>query len=72
MVDISAVFTPINTILIVLTLGLGVSTHIFQVRTSLRESLEQIDSLWVFRRDEYVGVFLHSFQYLPFIKRKQF
>lgn len=68
MVTPSTLLTVINTVLILGTIGLGVSTHIFQKRTSLRESLEQLDSLWVKHRREYIGVFLHEFSYLPLLK----
>lgn len=61
----STLLTLINTFLILLTIGLGISTYVFQKRTSLRESLEQLDSLWVANRTEYIGVYLHEFDYFP-------
>lgn len=64
----STLLTGINTILIIGTIGLGISTYVFQKRTSLRESLEQLDSLWLEHRSEYIGVFLHEFSYFPLLK----
>ncbi|CDK40472.1 hypothetical protein BN903_3 [Halorubrum sp. AJ67] len=68
MVAPSTLLTAFNTLLILGTIGLGISTYIFQKRTSLRESLEQLDSLWVEHRREYIGVFLHEFSYLPLLR----
>lgn len=68
MIDPSTILTAINTVLILGTIALGVSTYIFQKRTSLRESLEQLDSLWVEHRKEYIGVFLHQFSYFPLLR----
>lgn len=68
MVNPSTILTTINTALILGTIALGVSTYIFQKRTSLRESLEQLDSLWVEHRKEYIGVFLHQFSYIPLLE----
>jgi hypothetical protein len=67
MVEVSTFLTFINTTLIIGTILLGVSTYVFQKRTSLRESLEQLDSLWIEKRREYIGVFLHKFNYFPLI-----
>lgn len=68
MVNSSILLTAINTVLILGTIGLGISTYIFQKRTSLRESLEQLDALWVKHRREYIGVFLYEFTYVPLLR----
>lgn len=66
MVAASTLLTLINTVLIIGTLYLGIQTAIFQKRTSLRESLEQLDSLYIKKRREYIGVLLHQFDYFPY------
>lgn len=70
MVKLSTLLTFINTVLIIGTILLGVNTYVFQKRTSLRESLEQLDSLWIEKRREYIGIFLHKFDYLPLFQER--
>lgn len=70
MVEIATALTPVNTILIIGTLLLGFYTHRFQRKTSLRESLEQLDSVWVQRRDDYIGVLLHDFDWVPLLRNE--
>lgn len=59
--------TLLNTLLIVITILLGIQTTIFQRRTSLRESLEQLDPIEF--GSSYIGVFLYEFNYIPFLHK---
>lgn len=70
MVEIATLLTLINTILIIGTIILGIQTTIFQKRTSLRESLEQIDSLYTTSGSLYIGVILHNFSYIPIFRQQ--
>lgn len=62
---------PIEILLLLVTIalsGLGVylslGTHVFQVKTGLRESLEQLDDILIGKNTK-VRVILHDFEYSP-------
>lgn len=62
-------FTVVNFFLILITVYLGIQAHIFQIRTSLRESLEQLDPLDV-QKGPTLNPLLHEFNYgFPIIGR---
>lgn len=70
MVTPPTLLTLVNTILILGTIILGIQTTIFQRRTSLRESLEQLDSLHPPSGAGYIGIILHDFSYIPLWKER--
>ncbi|WP_336133665.1 hypothetical protein [Natronomonas amylolytica] len=62
---------PVEIILLLITIGLSglgvylsVGTHVFQVNTGLRESLEQLDDVLIGKNTK-VRVILHDFEYSP-------